>query len=46
KIPEKSVVIVEHDNADYFDPDVKAVLSDFAQNAPQRGIRLTQWPVT
>ena len=46
KIPEKSVVIAEHDNADYFDPDVKAVLSDFAQNAPQRGIRLTQWPVT
>ncbi|MGG7445914.1 SulP family inorganic anion transporter [Kosakonia oryzendophytica] len=44
KIPERSVVIVEHDNAHYFDPDVKAVLSEFAESAPQRGIDLSQWP--
>ena len=47
KIPEKSVVIVEHDSVGYLDPDVRAVLDDFAENAPQRGIRLNQcgrWP--
>ncbi|MDA5160338.1 SulP family inorganic anion transporter, partial [Klebsiella pneumoniae] len=27
------------------DPDVRAVLDDFAENAPQRGIRLNQWPL-
>jgi hypothetical protein len=26
EIPENSVVIVDHDNAEYMDPDVKAVL--------------------
>lgn len=46
KIPEKSVVIVEHDSVGYLDPDVRAVLDDFAENAPQRGIRLNQWPLT
>ncbi|MGY5958883.1 Sulfate permease, MFS superfamily [Kosakonia sp. BK9b] len=46
RIPERSVVIVEHDNADYFDPDVKAVLRDFAESAPRRGIHLNQWPAT
>ena len=45
KIPEKSVVIVEHDSVGYLDPDVRAVLDDFAENAPQRGIRLNQWPL-
>ena len=45
KIPEKSVVIVEHDSVGYIDPDVRAVLDDFAENAPQRGIRLNQWPL-
>ena len=45
KIPEKSVVIVEHDSVGYLDPDVQAVLDDFAENAPQRGIRLNQWPL-
>ncbi|MGR7781719.1 SulP family inorganic anion transporter [Klebsiella aerogenes] len=45
KIPEKSVVIVEHDNVGYLDPDVQAVLDDFAESAPQRGIRLNQWPL-
>ncbi|AIR69514.1 SulP family inorganic anion transporter [Dickeya fangzhongdai] len=45
RIPANSVVIVEHDNADYIDPDVQAVLQDFRDNAPARGIRLAQWPV-
>ncbi|WP_058968894.1 SulP family inorganic anion transporter [Type-D symbiont of Plautia stali] len=45
EIPENSTVIVDHDNAEYMDPDVKAVLQDFGENAPQRGIRLSQWPV-
>ena len=45
KIPEKSVVIVEHDSVGYLDPDVRAVLDDFAENAPQRGIRLNHWPL-
>ncbi len=45
KIPEKSVVIVEHDNVGYLDPDVQAVLDDFAESAPQRGIHLNQWPL-
>ncbi len=45
EIPENSVVIVDHDNAEYMDPDVKAVLQDFGENAPERGIRLSQWPV-
>ena len=45
KIPEKSVVIVEHDSAGYLDPDVQAVLDDFAESAPQRGIHLNQWPI-
>lgn len=38
------MVIVEHDSVGYLDPDVRAVLDDFA-NAPQRGIRLNQWPL-
>ncbi|SUB14955.1 Uncharacterised protein [Pantoea agglomerans] len=29
EIPENSVVIVDNDNAEYIDPDVKAVLKDF-----------------
>lgn len=45
EIPENSVVIVDHDNAEYLDPDVKAVLQDFGETADQRGIRLSQWPV-
>ena len=45
EIPENSVVIVDHDNAEYMDPDVKAVLQDFGENADKRGIRLSQWPV-
>ncbi|MCU5771787.1 SulP family inorganic anion transporter [Erwiniaceae bacterium BAC15a-03b] len=44
EIPENSVVIVDHDNAEYIDPDVKAVLKDFSENANDRGIRLSQWP--
>lgn len=44
KIPEKSVVYVEQDSAGYLDPDVRAVLDDFAESAPQRGICLNQWP--
>jgi len=46
QIPENSVVIVNHDNAEYLDPDVKAVLQDFGEEAPKRGIVLNQWPVT
>ncbi len=45
QIPENSVVIVEHDNADYLDPDVKAVLQDFGDSADARGITLSQWPI-
>ncbi|EOS95117.1 SulP family inorganic anion transporter [Erwinia tracheiphila] len=45
EIPENSVVIVDYDNAEYIDPDVKAVLQDFGEGAPQRGIVLNQWPV-
>ncbi|KOC87349.1 SulP family inorganic anion transporter [Winslowiella iniecta] len=45
EIPENSVVIVDHDNAEYIDPDVKAVLKDFSENADDRGIKLSQWPV-
>lgn len=45
EIPENSVVIVDNDNAEYIDPDVKAVLKDFGDNADKRGIRLSQWPV-
>ncbi|WP_312239517.1 SulP family inorganic anion transporter [Pantoea sp.] len=45
EIPENSVVIVDHDNVEYMDPDVKAVLQDFGENAGKRGIRLSQWPV-
>ncbi|MGK3144126.1 SulP family inorganic anion transporter [Pantoea sp. C2G6] len=45
EIPENSVVIVDNDNAEYLDPDVKAVLKEFGENADKRGIRLSQWPV-
>ncbi|WP_237680816.1 SulP family inorganic anion transporter [[Erwinia] mediterraneensis] len=44
-IPENSVVIAEHDNVAYMDPDVKALLQAFGENADKRGIRLSQWPV-
>lgn len=44
-IPENSVVIVDYDNAEYIDPDVKAVLQDFGEGAKKRGITLNQWPV-
>ncbi|ADP10214.1 Sulphate transporter [Erwinia sp. Ejp617] len=45
QIPENSVVIVDHDNAEYLDPDVTAVLQEFGDEAQQRGIQLTHWPV-
>lgn len=44
-IPENSVVIAEHDNVAYMDPDVKALLQEFGENADKRNIRLSQWPV-
>lgn len=44
-IPENSVVIVDNDNAEYIDADVKAVLKDFGDNADKHGIRLSQWLV-
>ena len=45
QIPENSVVIVDHDNAEYIDPDVEAILQDFGEGAKKRGIQLNQWPV-
>lgn len=45
EIPENSVVIVDHDSAEYIDPDVKALLKDFGEGAKKRGIQLNQWPV-
>ncbi|WP_075182617.1 SulP family inorganic anion transporter [Pantoea sp. 1.19] len=45
QIPDQSVLIVEQENAGYIDPDVKAVLKDFGQDAPARGIQLNQWPL-
>ena len=45
EIPENSTVVVDNDNAQYMDPDIKAVLRDFGENARERGIRLSQWPV-
>ena len=45
EIPENSTVVVDNDNAQYMDPDIKAVLRDFGENARKRGIRLSQWPV-
>lgn len=44
EIPDNSVVRVEQDNADYIDPDVKAVLSEFGAKASGRGITLDRWP--
>jgi hypothetical protein len=38
-------VIAEHDNADYIDPDVRAVLAEFGAGTANRGIRLSRWPV-
>ncbi len=45
QIPDNCVVIAEHDNADYIDPDVRAVLADFCAGAANRGIQLSRWPV-
>lgn len=45
QIPANSVVIVEHDNAEYIDADVRALLQDFAEEAKKRGIQLSQWPL-
>lgn len=45
EIPENSTVIVEHDNADYFDADIKTAFEDFGADARKRGITLRQWPV-
>lgn len=44
-IPENSVVVVDNNNGEYFDPDVKAVFEDFGEDASKRGISLQQWPV-
>ncbi|PLR31695.1 SulP family inorganic anion transporter [Chimaeribacter coloradensis] len=44
EIPDNSVVMVDSENADYIDPDVKALLSEFREKAPTRGIRLDRWP--
>ncbi|MCC3747011.1 SulP family inorganic anion transporter [Rouxiella badensis] len=44
EIPDNSVVRVEHDNAGYMDPDVKALLAEFGSRAEHRGIVLDRWP--
>lgn len=46
QIPENCVVIVDHDNAEYLDPDVTAVLQEFGAEAEKRSIQLNHWPVT
>ncbi|MCS3406142.1 SulP family inorganic anion transporter [Serratia sp. AKBS12] len=45
QIPDNCVVIAEHDNAEYIDPDVRAMLADFGASAATRGITLSRWPV-
>ncbi|CCG88557.1 SulP family inorganic anion transporter [Erwinia piriflorinigrans] len=45
QIPENCVVIVDHDNAEYLDPDVTTVLQEFGAEAEKRGIQLNHWPV-
>lgn len=45
QIPDNCVVIAECDNAEYIDPDVRAMLSDFGASAATRGITLNRWPV-
>ncbi len=44
QVPDNSVMMVERDNAGFFDADVQTVLNEFAERAPQRGIQLAQWP--
>lgn len=44
EIPDNAVVRVEQENADYIDPDVKAVLTEFGEKASGRGIKLDRWP--
>jgi len=44
KIPDNSVVIVEHENAEYLDKDIKATLAEFSDMANMRNITLEQWP--
>ncbi|AEF43424.1 sulphate transporter [Serratia sp. AS12] len=44
QIPDNCVVIAEHDNAEYIDPDVRAVLAEFGAGAAERGIQLSRWP--
>lgn len=45
QIPDNCVVIAECDNAEYIDPDVRAMLADFGASAATRGITLNRWPV-
>ena len=44
EIPDNSVVMVDSENAHYIDPDVKALLNEFREKAPTRGIKLDRWP--
>lgn len=44
RIPDNSVVIVEHESAAYLDRDIKATLAEFGQSAATRNIMLEQWP--
>ena len=44
KIPDNSVVIAEHENAEYMDPDIWLTLGEFRQTAHARGITLERWP--
>ncbi|QCR35596.1 SulP family inorganic anion transporter [Nissabacter sp. SGAir0207] len=44
EIPDNSVVMVDRENADYIDPDVRALLSEFREKAATRNITLNRWP--
>jgi len=45
KIPDDSVIITEHENAEYIDPDIKMILADFQHSAATKGIRIERWPI-
>ncbi len=45
KIPDNSVVIAEHESAEYIDPDIRMTLADFQTGAAARGIRIDRWPM-
>lgn len=44
KIPDNSVVIAEHESAEYMDRDIWLTLAEFSAAAAARGIMLERWP--